>query len=156
MAYSNNTPPGEVGASQCFCHFLGPSAESSHPTLLTFPVYGKTELNVGPGLTVCNKVLCPSAWEHSAALWYPHSFCDARNLETLLSNPVFHLSSPPDHPSGKFVKVPILHTTAYTIFWYLNNGGFNAHGLSSDRWPQIHFSIHPPLQKVVIFLFVEL
>ena len=105
------------------------------------------------GLTVCNEILCPNAWEHSAALWYPHSFCDARNPETMLSNPGFCLSST---PSGKLVKVPILHSTAYTIIWYLNNGGFNAHGLSSDRWPHIHFSIHPPLQKVVVFLFIEL
>lgn len=59
----------------------------------------------------------------SAALRHSLSFCDPRDPETMLSHLGFHPALPPEHISGKLLKVPILYSAACKTFWYLAYGG---------------------------------
>ena len=113
--------PGEGGRSH-FCSatsWAPDQRELSCPTILQFAV-GQHSRNPNPEFTAASYPAL--TLENSAAFRHPCSFFNPADPDTMLSHLGFHPVSPPKHLSGRnishqsrFLKVPILCSTAISL-----------------------------------------
>ena len=114
----------EVGITM-FLHLSGPLLRDSHLTIRWFTAYGNTQQKVN-AWSHCLQPAAPQLqWLETLPHLGtpPHSFCDPRDPETMLSYMRFHSALPSEWLLAKLLKVLILYSAAYNSFHYLDNGG---------------------------------
>ena len=164
MVCTHPAPPRgrEGGLSPGFCCLLGSCSASDHPIMQQFMVSWQPGAE-SPllGLLIAAGFLGPMPGS-SAVLRHLHSFCDTRDPETILIHLGLYPTLPPECLSGRDIphqsrlpKVPILCSSAISLYSSQLREAPSPCNLYSHILPQIHFPTPPTLQKVVAFLFVE-